>query len=120
MSRFCLEAGCPEVIEGKGSYCQRHDPWERRQPWAGSASQANRRSGWQWTQIRKRVLRRDHYRCGCGRHASEVDHIIPVAECVRRGLNPDDPSNLRAICTDCHARKTEQDRLRGVRRHRES
>ena len=116
-----MSPGCPEVIEGKNSYCTGHDPWSRRSPWAGSASQRHRAgsSGWAWTALRKRVLRRDGHRCKCGRPATDIDHIIPVAECVRRGLNPDDLANLQAICDDCHRTKTTQDRLRGIRRPRE-
>ena len=56
-----------------------------------------------WGRIRKRILRRDHGRCYvCGRHgATHVDHVVPAS----RG-GSDDDANLRAICGECHGRKT--------------
>ena len=118
MSRFCLSPGCPEVVEAKSGYCGLHDPWLRRPAWAGSASGRHRAgsTGWAWSKLRKKILRRDRNRCACGRQAVEIDHVVSVAVCLRQGANPDEESNLRAICADCHARKTEQDRLHGKRR----
>lgn len=59
-----------------------------------------------WNSIRARVLVRDKYRCklrldDCLIQAREVDHIIPG----------DDHSltNLRAVCSKCHARKSSQE-----------
>jgi 5-methylcytosine-specific restriction protein A len=59
-----------------------------------------------WDQLRRKVLRDAKHACQvklgpgriCGKHATEVDHI-------RAG---DDHSfaNLRAICSDCHGRKS--------------
>lgn len=121
MARYCLEPACPEVVSGRANYCTSHDPWTKRPAWQGSASGRHRAgsSGWAWSRIRRRILRRDNHRCACGRPAAEVDHVVPVAECLRQGTNPDEESNLRAICADCHRAKTEQDRRRGRRTTRE-
>jgi len=56
-----------------------------------------------WGRIRKRVLRRDQGICYvCGRPgATHVDHVVPAS----RG-GSDDEANLRAICGECHGRKT--------------
>jgi len=58
-------------------------------------------------------------RCeNCGKHVGpgewECDHVITVREWTRRGLSgdPNDITNLRVLCTDCHKTKTKQDRLR--------
>lgn len=119
MSRYCLQSGCPEIVDNRSGWCDVHDPWLKRPAWSGSASQAHRAgaSGWQWAALRKRVLARDHHQCVlCRRRGTEVDHVVPVAECARKGINPDDLSNLQTLCTECHAKKTRADRLRGVRR----
>jgi 5-methylcytosine-specific restriction endonuclease McrA len=56
-----------------------------------------------WRAIRLEVLGRDGWRCQlCGRQASAVDHIVPLAE------RPDlrlERSNLRAICTPCNTNR---------------
>ena len=120
MARFCLEPGCPEIVEAKSGWCAPHDPWKKQPAWKNSASAAERGSGWAWSRLRKKVLRRDGYRCVlCKRPGQEVDHIIPVARCVELGINPHDLTNLRTLCTACHAEKTEADRVEGMRLSRE-
>lgn len=71
-----------------------------------------------WDALRRKVLRRDKHACQvklgpgriCGKHATEVDHD-------RRG---DDHSlaNLRAICSDCHSRKSSAEGNEARRRRR--
>ncbi len=59
-----------------------------------------------WQRLRLRILRRDGYRCQmrlpsgavCGEMASDVDHIVPGGD--------HRPENLRALCRECHARKS--------------
>ena len=58
-----------------------------------------------WGTLRKLVLERAGYRCEirgphCRRHANAVDHIWPWSQ-----GGTDDPSNLRAACNPCNARK---------------
>lgn len=111
MSRFCLSPGCPEVVDGKVSYCDRHRPAQQT-PWRGSKSEAR---GWEWRRIRARVLKRDGHRCtepGCPRVATQVDAIVPSA----RGGSHVDVDNLRSLCDDHHRNKTDEDRRDGIKR----
>jgi 5-methylcytosine-specific restriction endonuclease McrA len=65
-----------------------------------------------WKSRRAKVLRRDGNACTvCGAPASEVDHVVPVAEGGSHELH-----NLAAICTPCHLRKTAEERARGRQR----
>ena len=72
------------------------------------------RGGRPWRRLRERILQRDGYCCqACAREgrvqiAHEVDHIVNIA-----AGGTDDPSNLEAICTDCHRKKTQQEARRG-------
>ena len=51
--------------------------------------------------LRDQILARDRYTCrACGRPATHVDHVVPVA----RG-GTDHPSNLRALCAGCNLEK---------------
>jgi 5-methylcytosine-specific restriction endonuclease McrA len=57
-----------------------------------------------WPKVRLLILARDNHTCriramGCTLRATEVDHIIPVAQGGARL----DPRNLRAACTHCNA-----------------
>jgi len=66
--------------------------------------------GWQWQQLRLRILQRDLYQCqACKRAgritpARDVDHILN-----RASGGTDDPDNLQALCKLCHAAKTERE-----------
>jgi 5-methylcytosine-specific restriction protein A len=71
---------------------------------------SSQRLGPKWARIRRLVLERDRYLCRCTECASsgnpwpatEVDHIVSRS---RRGTS--DMSNLAAINTLCHKRKTQ-------------
>lgn len=72
-------------------------------------SWGNGRGGRPWRRLRIAILERDNYLCQCDdctrlgliRIANEVDHIIPLS---RDGT--DDETNLRAINSECHKKKT--------------
>lgn len=75
--------------------------------------------------LRLEVLKRDRGICHVCHEpgADELDHIIPVVECERRGLDPNVLTNLAAIHdVPCHRRKSaaeghaEQTRRRELRR----
>lgn len=52
-----------------------------------------------WRNVRAIVLPRDGYRCQlCGQAATEVDHVLPVAD-----GDSDEPSNTRALYHAFHA-----------------
>lgn len=81
MLRPCLTCGRPT----NGSRCPAH-----------TIRNGSTRS---WRRIRAQILALDAYRCQrCGLPATEVDHIIPVAD-----GGTDHPSNLRSLCHACHA-----------------
>ncbi|WP_189059734.1 HNH endonuclease [Longimycelium tulufanense] len=73
-------------------------------PWEGSRRAGELPEDWLWR--RQQILRRDRYRCqlrwdGCLGTATEVDH-------VRRGSDHR-PTNLRAACRSCHAKKSSRE-----------
>ncbi len=96
----CLQPGCPTLIE-RGSRCDEHTrprtPFKERYGISTS----------QWGRIRKRVIRRDGYRCvDCGgTDHLEVDHVVRVAD-----GGTTDERNLRTRCRSCHRIKTAADR----------
>ena len=68
---------------------------------------------------RRYVLERDvvcqlQFDC-CQGQAIEVDHILGVAELGNRHPYLDDPDNCRGVCRPCHARRTEQQKLAGIK-----
>lgn len=110
-TRFCLAVGCGELVRGRSSYCPAHD---QIAAWSNSAS-TRRARGWNWSKIRKQVLKRDNYRCRvCGKLANEVDHTVPVAWGGSESLD-----NLQAMCSTCHRRKTEWEKNARRRSSRE-
>ena len=62
-----------------------------------------RSNSYAWKKLRLVVLARDAYACAyCGKDATEVDHIIPIA------LDPSlalDIENLQATCRTCNRQK---------------
>jgi hypothetical protein len=113
--RPCSIPGCKGFQSRKGR-CDDH----QFEPWHGS----NRRTELpkDWPERRRRVLRRDGYRCQamvprdggletCGAPATEVDHIEPG----------DDHSeaNLRSLCRLHHGRKSAAEGV-AARRRREA
>lgn len=91
-----------------------------RSNWPTSTTRHERGYGAAWDKLREFVLARDNHLCQCkhckaeGRVAlaTEVDHVIPRFKGQALGWSKDqidDPSNLAAINTDCHKRKTVED-----------
>ena len=62
----------------------------------------SRTKGWGWSRQAATILRRDQVCrwCGAGDRL-QADHVVEV----RHG-GSDDPSNLLALCIDCHRTKT--------------
>ena len=67
-----------------------------------------------WARVRRAVLVRDGWRCACGAPASEVHHVVAVAE-----GGGDDMGNLVAICGPCHRVETARQAAAGRRRRAE-
>ena len=68
---------------------------------------------------RARILARDvvcqlHYDCCLG-DATMVDHVMPLSVLGSDHPMLNDPSNLQGACRPCHDRKTEGDKLAGIR-----
>jgi len=79
----CITCGLPS----HGSRCPAHTP-------RNGSTRA-------WRSLRAQILARDRHRCTlCGAPATEVDHIVRVID-----GGTDHPSNLRALCRDCHAQR---------------
>lgn len=115
-SRPCATPGCPELVNGKDSYCPEHKP----KPWAGNQRRARqgRKSGWQEQNDNRRILRAHAgicHVCG-GPNATEVDHVIPISE-----GGTDDARNRRPIHPrPCHIEKTKAEAARARARAREA
>ena len=66
-----------------------------------------------WRAVRPLVLTRDNFECqlngeGCEKHATEVDHIVPL----QAGGARLDLENLRAICKHCNVARSNALRAR--------
>ena len=112
----CRHPGCGALAQGK-PYCEKHEKdvknvsrkrFDKTRP-----SSAKRGYSWKWQKLRKVKLRQNPI-CeadGCDQPASEVDHIVPMAQ---GGGN--ESENLQALCKACHSRKTALQDSRFVRR----
>ena len=108
--RICSHPGCNELTTG--NKCESHQAQARsRNNWKHKKNSTQRGYGSRWQKIRKLILQRDNHLCqqckkvGLTTPANEVDHIVSKA----RG-GTDNPSNLQAICSDCHRTKTATER----------
>jgi 5-methylcytosine-specific restriction protein A len=81
-------------------------------------SRQERGYGPEWDRLRERILERDCSVCqpclkkGIAHTATEVDHIISKAKAKRMGWTNeqiDAESNLQAINSECHKRKTQEE-----------
>jgi 5-methylcytosine-specific restriction enzyme A len=85
-----------------------------RPQWQGSSSPPSTR---RWRYLRG-VKLDNNPKCewpNCGRPATEVDHIVTVAEAPERRY---DYFNLQSLCGPHHTEKTAEDALRGKQRAR--
>ena len=75
--------------------------------WNHDRSTTARGYGWRWQKLRRQILERDKYLCQPCREAGRITQAKAVDH-IRSKANggTDDPSNLRAICEDCHTEKT--------------
>ena len=104
----CTKAGCTAYQSTKGR-CDAHQP---KHNWKHTKTRHERGYDSNWYKIRARVLKRDNHLCQCDDckingiylPANEVDHIIPKS----RG-GTDDYTNLMAINTECHKKKTHKE-----------
>lgn len=95
--RLCADAGCSILVRsGRCSYHERQHQ-QRRGP-----------NGWARQQQTRSILAANPWCQDCRIVRScVVDHITPLSH---GGTN--DASNLQALCTSCHNRKTNSERRR--------
>ncbi len=102
----CLVPGCAKL--GHGGRCAEHAAQrdrEREQRYdAGRGSAASRGYGSVWRKARLMHLHAEPLCRECGRPATDVDHILPLA---RGGTN--EAGNLASLCHGCHSRKTNRE-----------
>ena len=99
-ARPCAFPGCPNLVRDPNRrYCHEHQSfeWKRQNARRGSSTQQG--YGAEWRKIRDEYLA-EHPVCErCGRaKATIVHHIVP-----KREGGSDDPINLMAVCSLCHA-----------------
>jgi len=114
----CTAQGCGNVATYRGR-CDEHQPpaWSRGKPRESTGDHWGGLSGREREALKRRIIQRDRgicYVCSV-LGATEVDHIIPVAE----GGARTDPANLAAIHErPCHSDKTKREARRGAARAR--
>lgn len=93
--RLCAEPGCPALV--RHGRCQKHTP-----PRNETARSLRRgATGWDRQRRNREMLSREPW-CGlCGRMATEIDHVIPLAK-----GGTDATANLQPLCASCHKAKT--------------
>lgn len=111
--RPCPTPGCPNLIEGPDRWCppctrrrQRHTDRDR-------APAGRRGYGATWRKLRTMKLARSpgcEWPEGCTRAATDVDHIVPLAEGGTNLLE-----NLRSLCHPHHSSVTQRWVNRGGR-----
>lgn len=114
---ICRAPACSKAIPSPG-FCDKHT--KQSSGWTRTTTQTTTARGYghAWRRLREKILKRDCYLCQrCMRSdrvsvSNEVDHIINKASARAQGWTDeqiDDPSNLEAICTDCHKMKTNKE-----------
>ncbi len=114
MRRACILKGpnCSDdgiAVPGR-SRCRFHGggAWERTDP------SAKHRYDARWRDLRARVLRESPTCALCPARATDVDHIVAVAD-----GGSDDRPNLRGLCNPCHKKHTaDQNRTRRARKRK--
>lgn len=101
--KVCGHTNCTTLVHGGGNRCADHKIASWSSPRTASAQRTSTRA---WKMQRVKCLQRDAYQCQirgprCAVNATEVDHVTAVSH-----GGSDDLSNLRAVCTPCHATKT--------------
>ena len=95
--KVCNQPGCPELVDRKRTHCEAHTVEGHNWHTSTHKNPAG------WKRIRRSILKRDGHTCVlCGLRATHVDHLIPTAW----GGDPTQFSNLRALCSGCHKKKT--------------
>lgn len=102
-ARICAGENCVNLVRSK-RYCPEckkklqghHRRYDDHRP-----SAARRGYDAEWRKIRDRHLQENPFCIDCGQPATEVDHLVALAD---GGTH--DKVNLRSRCKRCHSRKT--------------
>ena len=108
----CNHPGCGVLVRDGSSRCPKHP----KQAWVKTQAQeqgTKRIRGRRLQKMREQLLAQQPLcaacdRLGVVRLATERDHIIPLTK-----GGTDDPSNIQALCHDCHESKSLGEALRG-------
>ena len=98
--------GCPELTVPGTAYCLEHaipvpNTWD---------TSTNKKPG-NWDSLRSWAMFHSRGKCVfCGRRATEVDHLLPMAWGGHHGK-----TNIRAVCAKCHRAKTNDEARLGKR-----
>lgn len=116
----CGKVGCRELIDSYEAYCKIHKG-ETNRAYNEFRSTYDKQyikfyKSTAWQKKRVQALRRDEYLCrrckdefGLITIADMVDHIIPTKVEWELRLDID---NLQALCNECHAIKTAEDKVK--------
>lgn len=106
--RPCTVPGCHRLAPPRRSRC----PECARAAADRKGTRTTRGYDGKWLTFRARYLRRNPHCCqpGCGRPATDVDHIDGLGPAGPLGY---DPSNLRPYCHVHHSRRTARDQPGG-------
>jgi 5-methylcytosine-specific restriction protein A len=96
----CHAEGCPNKAVASG-LCREHYLQRRWQLDQERPTAAERGYDYDWRKRRERFLRANPECVVCGEPATDVDHILSLAQ---GGTGDDD--NLQALCHVCHSRKS--------------
>jgi 5-methylcytosine-specific restriction endonuclease McrA len=98
-TRLCSDPRCDQPQTYRGRCAQHARENERSIKRTGIKIYSTKR----WSNTRRAVLfAQPLCACGCGRIATDVDHIIPLSE----GGDPWDRANLQGLAAACHSAKT--------------
>ena len=103
LARACAHPGCRDHAQRGSTTCHAHRPATLPDA-APRETSARRGYDARWRRIRASVLYRSPLCVHCGAAATEVDHIVPLAD---GGTHAH--SNLQPLCKPCHSRKTLDD-----------
>lgn len=111
----CRAKQCSTLHRNRSGYCDDHA--DMATGWVRShqgKTAAQRGYGKEWEVMRKETLESDGYLCrscranGIHTPATDVDHIVPKAQC-----GTDAATNRQSLCGACHSAKTLAERTRG-------
>jgi 5-methylcytosine-specific restriction protein A len=107
----CMYPGCGVLTRDGTSRCEKHKTGGWSRP-VICLTTTQRGYGWEWQQLRERILKRDEGLCqvcfkrGKFTLARDVDHIVS-----KSNGGTDDDSNLQSICLPCHKVKTAEEKV---------